>query len=790
MAHMQQALSGLREGETVQDFVARSSDIVKESIATINAATAHMDAFDMIEFLRLRETPITLDGYRESLADQRPAIVELVALVLLSRGTRAPSIPEAPLDEKMPRIPELHSVGTSLLSLGQFSLMSDGDSNKYGPLTSLAALYVGHEINVNYKQYGHLQDHFNEALFAGSQMSGVLARGIGFDYSDFAKVRDAIHAMHLHSFLNIRNAIGDIIAAHNARAGSVPSINGDATTGYIGLLEHPGTSAQFTARGVSTYSSVPEAKVVKILDLFSVDFDEPFDAESAVTDFLQGDSLLRDAALVTDGVGHYITMNKPIGTDSLRRVIEAQLKAQAPLWRSYEKHRSDVSESLAVHYLSILLQKDATYTNLKYHRPNDTHRLDSLGKNAQGITSFSEQAEADALFIVEDVAICLEVKGRSVSGQARGGHVQRLTADLKATIGDATQQALRLENLIRENHGLWQDSTTWIDLSQVREVRSIAVCLDDMGPLATGLDELVRSRVISSDRFPWIVSLHDLAVISEVIDTPAELLLYLRRRTDSDVSRAFWAIDELDLFMLFMAGHLYTHPDPDLVRDNYLGVPEPTNHARKLYREERAPTRIMTQTDPLDAWMYYKEGATQSRVPKPTFRRKPAVGLIVDFLRRDCKPGWFRFSADLLNLGEDGQDLLGRRINEIAKMTRRDQRWHSLFLPMPGTWGYPALFVGTKPDQMPELQAWQKLAAYATAKQKQIGSDRSLMLMIDSKGTPLSAAYGNQADGKGRGDAEVQHGITLTPIGEMGRTKPPSAARSTRRLKQKGRKRS
>ena len=130
-----------------------------------------------------------------------------------------------------------------------------------------------------------------------------------------------------------------------------------------------------------------------------------------------------------------------------------------------------------------------------------------LASTAVEITSVAEQTESDVLFLIEDVAICVEVKGRSVSHQARGGHVQRLTGDLRSTVGDATDQALRLEGLIRTNGGLWLEDKTSLDLSGVREVRSIAVCLDDMGPLGTALDELVRGDVIKSDQFPWVVSL-------------------------------------------------------------------------------------------------------------------------------------------------------------------------------------------------------------------------------------------------------------------------------------------
>jgi hypothetical protein len=53
---------------------------------------------------------------------------------------------------------------------------------------------------------------------------------------------------------------------------------------------------------------------------------------------------------------------------------------------------------------------------------------------------------------------------------------------------------------------------------------------------------------------PWIASLHDLKVISKVIERPAEFLLYLRRRADSGVTDYHRAADEPDLFMLSWTG--------------------------------------------------------------------------------------------------------------------------------------------------------------------------------------------------------------------------------------------
>lgn len=96
---------------------------------------------------------------------------------------------------------------------------------------------------------------------------------------------------------------------------------------------------------------------------------------------------------------------------------------------------------------------------------------------------FGERVEGDILFLLDDVAIIVEVKGKSIADQARRGDFRRLRNDLKATIGDGATQANRLRELIETNVGIWEEATTWLDLSFVREIRTAVVVLDDIGPL-------------------------------------------------------------------------------------------------------------------------------------------------------------------------------------------------------------------------------------------------------------------------------------------------------------------
>ena len=162
---MATALGNLRPGESLSDYVARRPEVIREHVEAIAAAVKEADAFDVIELMRLRETPMVLDGYRESLSDQMPTAVDVVALILLARGARVSPATDVKAGQPSKVIPDLHNHARALLSIGQFMLLSTGQAEKFGPLTTLAATYVGHEINVKFKQYAHIHDRLNDALF-------------------------------------------------------------------------------------------------------------------------------------------------------------------------------------------------------------------------------------------------------------------------------------------------------------------------------------------------------------------------------------------------------------------------------------------------------------------------------------------------------------------------------------------------------------------------------------------------------------------------------------------------
>ena len=214
---------------------------------------------------------------------------------------------------------------------------------------------------------------------------------------------------------------------------------------------------------------------------------------------------------------------------------------------------------------------------------------------------YTKRVEGDHLFVIDDVAIIVEDKAVAVSPLARAGETRRVRSDLTRIIEKAADQASRLQDRIEYDGGIRLHGGGWLDLSKVREIHTIAVSLDDLPGAATATAELVDAGLIDPAHITWTVSLHDLDLITELVDHPAEFLLYLRRRTDPLATVMYTAPDELDLFLHFLRSGLYVEPDPAEVRKALPHLPPPaTAELRRFNRQE--PAYLASLTDDLDKW--------------------------------------------------------------------------------------------------------------------------------------------------------------------------------------------
>lgn len=144
---------------------------------------------------------------------------------------------------------------------------------------------------------------------------------------------------------------------------------------------------------------------------------------------------------------------------------------------------------------------------------------------------------------------------------------------------------------------------------------AVAVGLDDLSGVTTATAALAAAGLIPTGGLPWTVSLHDLRIISELVERPAELLLYLRRRTTPEATLKYLAVDELDLFLFAFEEGLWVEPDPNVLASVPGYGATRVGDARR--RKAQKTTLINSRTDPLDAWYQHGLGPGASPVAKP-----------------------------------------------------------------------------------------------------------------------------------------------------------------------------
>lgn len=781
-----QLLERLDGARSLAELQVKRRLLICETVEAVLRATEQYDAFDVLESQKMRELAFGLVGFREQEHDGIPIAIEIAAILLLARGARSAAIAEG-LNAGEP-VALIHDEAQMHLSLGGILAAAEiaEAEARSDPTASLSGMLRATESAIRNRQYTSVREAHDAQLFGDSNVSSDMVQALGFGFEDFQVVRHAIHELGGQRLTAARDALAAM--AQGSQDVKLGEEIGDQDREIFqkaldDLMLKPGKRAAFTAAEIADATNVSLAVVERILQTFAVNFEQT-DPIKALTQYFDGDNPFVAASLVYDGTGNFLSLGAQLGDDSLRTVVERSLTGKAV--ERYSRARARMSETLTVGYFTTLIAPDSVHAGLKYYVPGNGGELQSVAQSAPDVRSSATQTELDALFIAEDVAICVEVKGKSLRQAGRSGHRVKLAADLKRVVGEAANQADRVRRLIETNGGLWTDSG-WIDLSHIRETHCVAVALDDLGPAGIAMDELVRAGIVPDSRVPWVVSLHDLAVISKTIDHPAELLLYLRRRTEPDFAKVYSAVDELDLFMLFLLGNLYLDPDPDKVFAMNPARRVPTSRERKRYQQQLVPTQVGTQTDLLDLWIYALESgdtAAIAKAPKPTFNNPPGFGEFIASLADELRPARFRASADLLNLDGRTRAQILETITMLIERTQRDGAWHTVAQSVITGWGHFVLFIGSRPRNMAIEKATDTLGRYAAAKSYQLRADRELAIVVSESGSVDAVAYESRTWAEDPNLEALVQALKLVPPDRMAQTAPPpSARRATKQLR-------
>lgn len=714
--------------EIYQAFVSKMLAEVGPSIDEMISLMEGHDSFDILALARMHTNPITLNGYQQSLQPAGWATsTEVIALILIGLGMPThENIAEENFDNSTAEIiPQLVDLSAQISSAATFNILSKSPRLDSEPLLQLAARFASAETAIRGRQYEHISKRINQGVLNSGNVPQYMEKAHGFTYEHLAQIDSAIRDVISEKFNKSRQKLADAFMATGGRL----KPTSDSLKGVIDLIGRPGPCWSFTAKEIADRAGIDPDVAEKALGIFSIG-EVNMNPHDLVQRYMEGRNPLEGRSIVQKD-GLYILLGGGINEDEIRRISEQGLKSLRE-WSKYDRTRAKYSEKETfATFKSLVGGAEPFWFNFEYYAPAGSGQPEDLNDSADISAVQCKLVESDALFIVDGVAFCIEVKAGEITSPARQGRPDRLAKHLTDLIEKAQNQASRLRELISKNGGVWSGKKKWVPVEGIVEYHTIVVSLDDLGVLSLSADELVRHGTIKNEEIPWIITLHDLIMVGSILDRPAQFLAYLRRRTESEAARLIIAVDELDILMWFVEGQFYFESDPHVLTEKYPEYRPPTT---RDYRRHRGLTQTAVEgfTDPLDAWVYAQEGKSDLRVDKPRRRESIWLSMVLDRLENAKPSGWFRYSADLASLSGNTIRSFEQSLQHIADQSQRDGRPHSVNFSGWSLWGCWSFVAGT--TTLDYEVDWEVVRDYATLRKYADRSDRAFHALVTPSG--------------------------------------------------------
>lgn len=297
----------------------------------------------------------------------------------------------------------------------------------------------------------------------------------------------------------------------------------------------------------------------------------------------------------------------------------------------FEKIRSLYVEQQALEELCTLAKADWYHGNVKY-----LHR--------------EQECETDAILSIDDMLFVVEVKSHKFRAQSLKGRERDFSKQLRVSIKEADEQASRFIDALNESGELSITSgkeSRIVKKDDYRVYRKIIVIFEDLSPHCASLDNFLRADIVDSDEIPWVVSLHDLMAIREVLDRPEHFLQYVEMRSLRNMRNDICFHDEMEILGYFL--------------ENGASFSECCENVKHL---------IIGQAEELDN--YFNHGGK-----KPIYQLPPLISAMLKSMAEAKLKGWAGFARVLVGVGKDGLHELNDFLKGAVPMNTLGNEMHS-----------------------------------------------------------------------------------------------------------------
>lgn len=296
---------------------------------------------------------------------------------------------------------------------------------------------------------------------------------------------------------------------------------------------------RFDVGQITALSGVDERRCAKFLARLSQQppyrnpmFPDTFlAAERALWDY----NTISECPLLTDGEGFWLISPHSL-VETLYSTFYFDLMADNSYKPTFEASRGRVLEGLVAEYFRRIFPISSVHLNPAY--PNG-------------------EEFADVCVIFDGKILVVQCKGKTLTRAAHIGMSETaLRSDVQKAIKDAVEQGVKARRFLEGSdtpHLLIDGKKVLIDKASINEVDLVAVTYMPLHSMATRIKEVEEDLGLAHSEYPaWALSIGDLDLVTQLCDSPAKLLHYLRRRMMLEIGPSRIHGDEMDLLGFYI----------------------------------------------------------------------------------------------------------------------------------------------------------------------------------------------------------------------------------------------
>ncbi|RPJ78810.1 MAG: hypothetical protein EHM20_03010, partial [Alphaproteobacteria bacterium] len=264
--------------------------------------------------------------------------------------------------------------------------------------------------------------------------------------------------------------------------------------------------------------------------------------------------------------------------------------------------------------------------------------------------------ENDILIKIDSYLFVIELKSGKISDSARRGSDIRLKNDLKKIILDSSIQTTKFIDFLCKQKGYVDLKSksgvvTRIDLTTVYSINGFNVSFEVLSFMGTQINDMQRAGILPKDiEVIPCISIHDLEIIFEILETSCEKIHYLVRRSEFSKNAKFIG-DEMDLLSF------YIDTGFNIGEDEYSGQ----------------PLHLWGMSEDFDP--YFMKTYTGKNISKPRRHLTKWWRSILEKLEERQTPRWSELGVILLNVTHKDQDKLEREFIKRQNYVRKESDW-------------------------------------------------------------------------------------------------------------------